>query len=221
MITEKFIYSDEYKEEMFKYIEEDTDMFNLAQNSDSFWYRFEKIEYGAWRWFSMYQYRDIISEYVFSDMKGVDFGGYRGPIFGNTKIVDLKAECKSLYDLDEDYLDYIFSSHTLEHITEIDSTIESMYDTLKFGGKLILILPSHTCKRWNSDENFNTHVWDLYLSEDKNAKYYFEFESFIPIDTLIISNGFNIIKAEYCWDNNIFILAEKGENNGKIGRRRY
>ena len=213
MITEEFINSVEYTKIMFEGLDEDTDLFNLARSSKNFWRRANLKELGAWRWMSAYQYRSLIADYVFSDMKGIDFGGQCGPIGGNAMIVDIaNKECDSLTLIKSECLDYIFSSHTLEHITGLHITLLNMYDRLKDNGKLILILPSHTCTRWNVGINTaSTHVWNMYLSRDKNAKYYNEFDNFLNIDTYLRVSGFKILKAEYCWDNSIFILAEKGE----------
>ena len=218
MITEEFINSVEYTKFMFKDIDENSDMMNLAQKSMSFWNRYTQFQYGSWRWFSAYQHRDIIAKYVFSDMKGIDFGGGRGPIFGNAEIVDIleidsegrEIKYHNLNKFKSDILDYVFSSHTLEHVEDLRHELNELHRVLKENGKLILLLPSHTCYRWNVGGG-NTHERNLYLSTDKHADYMKDFVDFVEIDTYIRVSGFNIIEVENCWDNNIFILAEKGE----------
>lgn len=218
MITKEFIKGLEYLRIMLHGIDDDTDRFNLAQNSKNFWYRSQIIGLGAWRWMSVYQYRNIIAKYVFSDMEGIDFGGGRGPIFGNADVVDIsdvdsegrKIEYHSLNEFKSDFLDYVFSSHTLEHVENLRHELNEIHRVLKENGKLILLLPSHTCGRWNVGGG-NTHVRNLYLSTDKHADYMKDFVDFVEIDTYIRASGFNIIEVENCWDNNIFILAEKGE----------
>lgn len=218
-VDKEYIYSDEYEKFMHRHLKDSDDMYNLAENSPSFWYRAVTNTWlGVWRWMFAYQYRDLIAKYVFSDLKGVDFGGALGPVSKDVPICDemeydiIKRPVR-YKKLPENEFDYVFSSHTLEHIQNIDDIVIDIYNSLKNGGKLILFLPSITCKRWNAGDHCsgiaNSHVWDMYLSGHIYEKYYRDFPQFIEIDTYLKKYAFKILKAEYCWDNSIFIFAEK------------
>jgi len=55
-------------------------------------------------------------------------------------------------------VDYIFSSHCLEHILDWVSVMDYWYDTLKQGGVLFLYLPDYSqeyWKPWNNRKHFN------------------------------------------------------------------
>ena len=50
-------------------------------------------------------------------------------------------------------VDYIFSSHCLEHIDEWVNTMEYWYETLRPGGVLFLYLPDYSQKYWRPWNN--------------------------------------------------------------------
>jgi len=50
-------------------------------------------------------------------------------------------------------VDYIFSSHCLEHITEWVNVLEYWYDALKIGGVLFLYLPHYDQEYWRPWNN--------------------------------------------------------------------
>lgn len=55
-------------------------------------------------------------------------------------------------------VDYIFSSHCLEHISDWVTVMDYWYDTLKEGGTLFLYLPSYNqeyWKPWNNRKHMN------------------------------------------------------------------
>lgn len=55
-------------------------------------------------------------------------------------------------------VDYIFSSHCLEHILDWVSVMDYWYDTLKVGGTLFLYLPDysqHYWRPWNNRKHYN------------------------------------------------------------------
>lgn len=78
-------------------------------------------------------------------------------------------------NLPEKNVDYIFSSHCLEHILDWVSVMDYWYDTLKVGGTLFLYLPDYSqeyWRPWNNRKHFNiltpTIVKDY--MEDKGYK---------------------------------------------------
>ena len=90
IIVKNYILSPIYEETVLKHLTKGEDRNNLAEKwSRNFVYRTGELkELGAWRWLSNFQFRHLIANFVFSDKKGIDFGGLYGPIYGNTIIVD-------------------------------------------------------------------------------------------------------------------------------------
>jgi hypothetical protein len=61
-------------------------------------------------------------------------------------------------NLPENNVDYIFSSHCLEHILDWVSVMDYWYDTIKDGGVLFLYLPDYSqeyWRPWNNRKHFN------------------------------------------------------------------
>ena len=154
----------------------------------------------AWRWLSLLQYRNLIAEYIFSDRKGIDFGGWRGPVQGNSIIVDIypPGKFRQIGSFDDGELDYVFSSHTLEHLYQLKYEVSEINRVLRVGGKIIIIVPAYTCIRWRK-MNTHGHLRSFALEGDKWTR----------LDKLFIEAGFKILLARYCWDNSIFLFGEK------------
>lgn len=156
---------------------------------------------GSWRWKCVYNNRHLIADLVFDEnKKGIDFGGYMGPIGGYTTVVDKMVDVW-LKDFEDDSIDYIFTSHTLEHVDDIDQTLAEMYRILKPNGKLVAIVPSYKKRIWRK-ENDPCHNYTFKLEGTP-------FENADCIDVLTKNAGFNIIRAEYCPKFMIFIYGEK------------
>jgi predicted SAM-dependent methyltransferase len=56
-------------------------------------------------------------------------------------------------NLPDEQVDYIFSSHCLEHIDDWVSTMDYWYSKLKIGGTLFLYLPDYSQKYWRPWNN--------------------------------------------------------------------
>jgi len=56
-------------------------------------------------------------------------------------------------------LEYVFSSHVLEHILEWQLTLEYWVSLLKTGGVLFLYLPHVSIPNWHPDNVWPQHVW--------------------------------------------------------------
>lgn len=201
-ITEEFLKSKEYEHYMESYLTDDIDRFNLGpdlSDKGSFGWRHIHLAYiYVWKWLCTYQYRDLIMDLVFSDKVGIDFGGAWGPVGGNAKIVDIVPEFDLIDDIPDNSLDYIFTSHTLEHVSNLDKILIKLRNKLKKDGIMVAIVPCYRCVRWRRG-NINTHLWTFSLEDDK----------FTRIDKKIEGAGFKIKKAEYCWESSIFVLSEK------------
>jgi SAM-dependent methyltransferase len=99
----------------------------------------------------------------FCQGKGLDIGGFYGwtlpgaiPINIADNILDYDA-----YKLpDYDQLDYIFSSHCLEHLTDPIKALEYWKTKLKDGGVLYLYLPHPSMDYWLPQNNRkHLHMW--------------------------------------------------------------
>lgn len=173
---------------------------------------------GVWRWKGIFTYRDTFISIIFNDkLKGVDFGGSQGPVAPHVDIVDLEnidyyGRPIKYHKLSEvEYsIDYIFSSHTLEHIPNLEEVLEEMYKALEKDGILALNLPSYSCKRWWADTgNWMGGTPHVHTFKLKKTKVEEDIPKLINIDELLEQKGFKIALAEYAGDNNIIIFAEK------------
>lgn len=57
------------------------------------------------------------------------------------------------FNLPESNVDYIFSSHCLEHIDDWVKAMDYWYDTLRVGGTLFLYLPNYSQEYWRPWNN--------------------------------------------------------------------
>jgi hypothetical protein len=75
---------------------------------------------------------------------------WRGPGFGH-----------SIADVGDGTLDYVFSSHCLEHIDDWREALQSWTAKLKLGGVIFLYLPHPKCAIWHSGSPFvgDGHRW--------------------------------------------------------------
>lgn len=201
-LTKEYLTSPEYEELMETYLDDSIDRFKLDANlrtSGSFGFRHTQcVNFYVWKWLCTYQYRYLIMDLVFSDKVGIDFGGAWGPVGGNTTIVDILEGYTHIDDIKVNSLDYIFTSHTLEHVPNLDETLKKLRSKLKRDGIMIAIVPCYTCERWRAG-NYNTHLWTFSLEDN----------GYTRIDKKIKKAGFKIKRVEYCWENSIFIECEK------------
>lgn len=224
LTTHSYLTSPEYTSDMMRgYNGTYEDFINFYYDADprtpnyDFRHSVYSKQLGGWRWKGIFTYRETFIDILFnSKLKGVDFGGAAGPICKHIDIVDLYEkdyygrEVKYNYLSEVPYkLDYIFSSHTLEHILELDKIIQEMYSCLDESGILALNLPSYTCKRWwayDGPRIGGKHVHTFKLKKTTTDE---QIPNLINIDELLEKKGFKIALAEYSGDNNIIIFAEK------------
>ena len=70
-------------------------------------------------------------------------------------------------NLPEEPVDYIFSSHCLEHVPHWVNTMDYWYDKLKDGGVLFLYLPDYSQKYWRPWNNRqHNHVFTPNIIRD-------------------------------------------------------
>lgn len=71
-------------------------------------------------------------------------------------------------------VDYIFSSHCLEHILDWVTVMDYWFDTLKIGGVLFLYLPDYSqnyWRPWNNRKHFNILTPTIIYDYMKNKGY--------------------------------------------------
>ncbi|NBG65880.1 methyltransferase domain-containing protein [Acidiluteibacter ferrifornacis] len=221
LLTKKFISSKAYDELMTSYANADFTSFvdDAEQRTKNFMFRHMKHHkiLGGWRWKGLWQYREQLIPIIFNEnIKGIDFGGANGPISLTIPIVDFAkkdsfnrvVKYNSLTELDF-LVDFIFSSHTLEHIEDLDLIFSQMNEKLNDEGQLIFLVPAYSCKRWNSgvhiNKKFNDHAWTFYLSKNKPDHNFKKLNAF----DLSVGRHFDVKVAEYVGDNSIYVLAKK------------
>lgn len=95
---------------------------------------------GAWRWPLVFRHREWLAQ-IIQQGRAVDFGGLAGPIGYGAVVVDHGAEHRALYDV-PGKIDVFFSSHTLEHIRDLDTLLVSVEAKLNKGGFFVANVPS-------------------------------------------------------------------------------
>ena len=62
-------------------------------------------------------------------------------LFGNPTVSDIKADVEKLPMFSDGSMDFVFSSHTLEHIENFNAALKEWWRVVKVGGNLVLYLP--------------------------------------------------------------------------------
>lgn len=132
--------------------------------------------------------------------KGLDIGAGKWPIQGAIPIDNYGDQ--NAYDLDnfeDNSLDYIFSSHCLEHLNSWEDALSLWIKNIKTGGILFLYLPHKSMKMWSPGGPWarHNHVWIPTVEE---------------ISPFLLRSGmqildYNLDKDEY-WS--FHIVARKG-----------
>lgn len=131
---------------------------------------------------------------------GLDIGSGRYPLPGAVPIQDyLGRNAYDLRDFEDESLDYVFSSHCLEHLERPDEAIKLWTSKLKLGGILFLYLPHESMELWRPGAPWvgDQHKW---------------IPTFETVFTMMENNGLTIIDnsdIDYMWSWNI--VGEKCE----------
>lgn len=110
---------------------------------------------GAWRWPLMQKHADALLGIIEDAELVFDFGGLAGPLGYGSMVVDYGAVHRSFCDIPQTP-DAIFSSHTLEHIPDLDLALCMHRDKLAVGGRIVAHVPSWRTIRWRA-ENWPHH----------------------------------------------------------------
>jgi len=101
--------------------------------------------------------KSLAEKYCHGD--GVDVGASNWPIDIGARIIENKKE-ENAYKIKEkdNSLDFVFSSHCLEHLDEWDVALKEWYRVLKKEGVIFLYLPHSICEMWLPKIN-KYHKW--------------------------------------------------------------
>jgi SAM-dependent methyltransferase len=92
--------------------------------------------------------------------RGVDVGAGKWPLPGAIPI-DQKTPNYTPTYLPPGPLDYVFSSHCLEHLVNPVQALEHWHSRLRSGGCVFLYLPSTQMRYWNTTRNRkHLHEWE-------------------------------------------------------------
>lgn len=169
-------------------------------------------KYGAFRWKGVFSHKEYLLKKI-NQKNVVDLGGSAGPISNNVTIVDINKPknhnggyFSSLDDLNFK-INFLFSSHCLEHIPNLEDEIKKIKSNMNLGGELFFNLPAYTCTRWlpknHRNRKYKDHSWSFCIDDDElNSQ-----SDHINIRKLL-GKYFKIIKCEYCGDNSIVIICK-------------
>lgn len=211
-----YLKSSAYDKEMGKDLQGPAGLHEATEESPSFLHRHKVVNrsLGTWRWRGMHELKDRILPIIEGGAFVVDFGGGGCPLGLGSVVVDhLKRDYAGwpvrYHDLGDlpRKADVVFTSHCLEHIDDIHGVIRELRESMAEGGDLIVFVPSWTCERWRAGVHgsrvFNDHVWTFALEEDDDVP---DLPRLARIDTLLGSE-FELLLAQYCGDDSIFIHA--------------
>ncbi len=221
-----FLLSEEYRELMSKHLpfDDSHDRHEAQNRTENFRFRHHVAagRLGAFRWRGMQEHLATLLTLTEGAEQGrrlvLDLGGAAGPLGLGSKVVDRQAHDKygdpvpyhDLKDVPES-ADVIFSSHTLEHIPDLDGILRDIHDTLRPGGHTVLHLPAFSCERWRAGGHthavYHDHVHTFRLSEPELPD---TFDDAIAIDDKVAEH-LDIVEASYCGDDSIWLVAQRPE----------
>lgn len=94
--------------------------------------------------------------------KGLDIGGGKWPLAGAIVVDDGQdMNAYNLSSVADNSLDYVFSSHCLEHLARWEDALALWIRKIKAGGILFLYLPHASMKMWQPGGPWvrDNHVW--------------------------------------------------------------
>ena len=216
-VTVDFLRSAEYRELMARHVPYTGPGLHEAQTaSKSFMFRHFEVDRRllAFRWRGVEAHLDLLLEHLADPSRSVvDLGGAASPFGLGSIVVDtlpVDAEGRSVpyRSLDElpGQVDTIISSHTLEHIPDLDAELDRIARVLAPGGTLLVHVPAFSCERWrvgvHSHATFGDHVWTFGLRGTENVPD--GLRSYVEIDAFL-TRHFEVLSASYCGDDSIFI----------------
>lgn len=95
---------------------------------------------------------------------GID-NGHHDQMFGHQTVCDFKSDGSDLSVFSDNSMDFVFSSHTLEHFPDdkVEAVLAEWARVIKPGGYLVLYLPSANLYPKIGEKGANPdHKWDIY-----------------------------------------------------------
>ncbi len=228
-VTLEFLRSEEYRELMNRHVPYNGDhgLYEAETATKSFLFRAFAVDdrLRAFRWRGIQENLDLILDLIADPARlVVDLGGAASPFGLGSVVVDPLP-----YDLDNNTVPYrslnelpseagvVISSHTLEHIPDLEEELERIRDALRPGGTFLAHLPSFSCVRWRAGTHshavFGDHVWTFGLSNTPNVPE--GLVNYVEIDQLL-GRYFTVESAAYCGDDSIFVVCHR--NGGEPER---
>jgi SAM-dependent methyltransferase len=221
-VTVDFLRSGEYEEFMNRYVPYDGNygLHEAETATKSFKFRAFEVDdiLRAFRWRGVQENLDLILDLISDSSRlVVDLGGAASPFGLGSVVVDQlpydvdgsEVPYRSLSDLPR-HADVIVSSHTLEHIPELEAELQRISDSLASDGTLIALLPSFSCERWragtHSHESFGDHAWTFGLSGTPSVPE--GLVNYVEVD-LLLARYFKVESAAYCGDDSIFAVCSR------------
>lgn len=220
-VDEAFLRSSEYAELMSRHLPHDGsfDLHEAQNETRNFRFRHHERAgaLGVFRWRGIQKHLDsILSLVARPGAKVLDLGGAAGPLGLESAIVDrldrdVWGRPVPFHSLEAAGCDndVVFSSHALEHMSDLDAVLGSIRAALKEGGHLLLHVPAFTCERWragvHASNRYNDHVWTFGLGPEPANVHCKNYVDLLPK----VKNLLELECAEYCGDDSIFIRARR------------
>lgn len=221
-VTLECLRSSEYTELMNRFVPYDGEygLHEAETGTKSFMYRAFEVDdrLRAFRWRGIQENLDLILDLI-AEPAGLvaDLGGAASPFGLGSVVVDQLP-----YDADGNPVAYrsleelpgqaaaVLSSHTLEHIPDLEGALARIRDSLAPDGTFVALLPAFSCVRWrtgtHSHAEFGDHVWTFGLKNTPNLPA--DLLSYVEIDALL-ERFFTVASAAYCGDDSIFIVCRQ------------
>ena len=102
---------------------------------------------------------------------GLDIGFGGDPIVPNVQGWDFEhGDAQYLFDIPDSEFDFVYSSHTLEHMNEPELALKNWWRVLKPGGHLIIYIPHRDLyeKKKNLPSQFNPNHTHFFLIDEED-----------------------------------------------------
>lgn len=177
------------------------DLFFVCKINDRHWY--------LWNSYPDYLAHGNAAQFIqekasqYCHGKGLDIGGGKWPLKGAILVDDNQdMNAYNLSGFVDNSLDYVFSSHCLEHLMRWEEALTLWIRKIKVGGVLFLYLPHESMKMWRPGGPWvrENHVWVPTI------------DKLIPV---IERNGMRILSYNSDRDEawSFHIVAEKAEES--------